>query len=57
MDSLKGVAFVVWISSGEGGIDPSRTGMSLTEPHLPRGAESLQPELDRCLQQLHPGPH
>ena len=46
--SVKGAAFIVWLSdAGE-----NRTGLTFDAPHLPGSMANLQPDLDRCLQEL-----
>ena len=49
VSTVLGVPFVVWLSAGEHGIDWSRTGLDLDEPHLPPSMASLAPALERCL--------
>jgi len=54
--SARGVAFVVWLAAGSGGIDWGRTGVRLDTPELPASMRNLEPKLARCLTEPHGQP-
>jgi signal peptidase I len=50
--TIRGAAFIVWMSVGESGVDWSRAGASVDEPRLPASAASLAPAFEKCRRDL-----
>lgn len=45
VSSMRGVAFVVWLAEGPGGVDWGRTGGRLDTPERPAAMANLEPKL------------
>ncbi len=49
LDTVVGVAYVVWLSVSDGVVDWSRTGHVIEELRLPASMSAFEPALQRCL--------